>query len=180
MLALARRLIQRLWPMEEKRGYGRARGRIVHRRPTRYLASGVPDPESYVELSVEEVDNLITNIGRDSMLAAGYSAPDGMKTFRYIALSNDTLTETATSTTLSSEITTNGLARALATFAHTDGTNVTTVAKTFTCVTASQAAQKAALFAAASGGEMNHVLAFTQRTLQVNDQLAITFTITIG
>ena len=43
-----------------------------------------------------------------------------------------------------------------------------------------QAAQKAALFTAASAGTMNHALAFTQRSLQVGDQLAVTFTITLS
>ena len=51
--------------------------------------------------------------------------------------------------------------------------------KTFTA-TGSQSAQKAALFSAASSGSMHHVLSFTQRSLVTNDQLAVTFTITLS
>ena len=100
---------------------------------------------------------------------------------QFIGLSNDTLTETSASTTLSNEIAANGLSRALATtITHTAGTNTTTLAKTFQCTTAPQAAQKAALFNQSSNGTMNHVLAFTQRSLQVGDQLTVSFVITLG
>jgi len=53
------------------------------------------------------------------------------------------------------------------------------VQKTFTA-SGSQAAQKAALFTASSGGTMNHALAFTQRSLISGDTLQVTFTITLG
>ena len=129
----------------------------------------------------EEKHNVVTNSGRDFLHQQGYQTTGlGSNGLNYIALSNDTLTETTSSTTLSNEITTNGLGRAQGTVAHTSGTNTTTVAYTFTCATASQAAQKAALFTASSSGVMCHVLAFTQRTLQVGDTLTITFTITLG
>jgi hypothetical protein len=170
--------IRQLFSKKPALGCGRARGRVVHRRPTRWLDAVTPDPESYVDLFVEEVDNLITNAGRDQMHAQGYVGFDAA--FAFIALSNSALTETATSSALLNEIVANGLSRAIYTAAHTAGTNTTTLTKTFTCITASQAAQKAALFTAVSAGIMNHVLAFTQRTLLVGDQLAITFTITIG
>ena len=146
----------------------RAHGRIEHRN-----AEGVL-------LHAEDTDNLITNAGRVFLHTQGYSTASGVAAgFCYIALSNDSLTETATSTTLSTEIAANGLSRAIGTVTLASGAGTsTTIAKTFTCATAQQAAQKAALFTASSGGTMNHVLAFTQRTLQVGDTLAITFTIT--
>jgi hypothetical protein len=124
--------------------------------------------------------NLITNAGRVFLHTQGYSTASGVAAgFCYIALSNDSLTETASSTTLSNEIAANGLSRAVGTVTLASGSGTsTTIAKTFTCTTTSQAAQKAALFTAGAGGTMNHVLSFTQRTLQVGDSLAITFTIT--
>ena len=128
----------------------------------------------------ETSTNLITNAGRVYLHTQGY-ATSGAATngFCYIALSNDSVTETAASTTLSNEIAANGLSRALGTVTLASGSGTsTTIAKTFTCATSAQAAQKAALFTASSGGTMNHVLAFTQRSLQVGDTLAITFTIT--
>jgi hypothetical protein len=166
---------------KEKPGYGRARGLVVHRVPTRWLDQETPDPDSYVEVFREEVDNLITNAGRDVMHTFGYVTTGAdQEVFQYVALSNTTLTETVTSTTLNGEIAANGLQRAQGTPAHTTGTNTSTITKTFTCGTAPQAAQKAALFDDTVNGDMNHVLAFTQRSLQIGDQLQITFTITVG
>lgn len=124
--------------------------------------------------------NVITTVGRDFLHTQGYGTSAASNGLNYIALSNDSLTETSASTTLSTEIAANGLSRAQGTVTHTTGQNTTTIAKTFTCATAPQAAQKAALFTASSGGTMNHALSFTQRSLQVGDQLAITFTITLG
>lgn len=130
----------------------------------------------------ETVHNVITNVGRVFLHKQGYDTTGlSANGFNYIALSNDALTETAASTTLSTEIAANGLARAQGTVTLATGAgNQTTIAKTFTCATAPQAAQKAALFTASSSGTMNHALAFTQRSLQIGDTLAITFTITLG
>ena len=164
----------------------RAKGRIVHARrkadgtEPRYLPDGSLDLASVDIVSDETVHNVITNGGRDFLHTQGYGTAPAGNGLNYIALSNDTLTETATSTTLSTEIAANGLSRAQGTVTHTAATNTTTIAHTFTCSTASQSAQKAALFTASSSGTMNHALAFTQRTLQVGDLIAITFTITLG
>lgn len=130
-------------------------------------------------LHSETVKNLITNAGRVFLHTQGYATSGAAATgFCYIALSNDSLTETAASTTLSSEIVANGLSRAIGTVTLASGSGTsTTIAKTFTA-TGAQSAQKAALFTASSAGTMNHVLSFTQRALQTNDTLAITFTIT--
>lgn len=129
---------------------------------------------------VEEVWNLITNAGRDFLHTQGYGSSGlGANGLNYIALSNDTVTETSASTTLSNEIVANGLARAQGTVAHTGGTNTTTIDHTFTA-SGNQSAQKAALFTASSSGTMNHVLGFTQRSLISGDTLQITFTITLG
>lgn len=128
----------------------------------------------------EKVWNLITNAGRDYLHLQGYGSTGlGANGLNYIALSNDTVTETVASTTLSNEITLNGLGRAQGTYAHTAGTNTTTIARVFTA-TGAQSAQKAALFTAAAAGTMNHVLGFTQRSLINGDTLSLTFTITLG
>jgi len=146
----------------------RAQGTIEHRNAAGEL------------LHTETVHNLITNVGRVFLHTQGYSTASGVAGgFCYIALSNDTVGETAASTTLSTEIAANGLARAQGTVTLATGSGTsTTIAKTFTCATAPQAAQKAALFTAASSGTMNHVLSFPQRSLQIGDTLAVTFTIT--
>lgn len=142
----------------------------------------VVDLESAELLFEDEVHNLITNVGRIQLHKQGYDT-SGLATngTNYIALSNDALGETAASTTLSTEIAANGLTRAQGTVTLPTGVgNQTTVARTFTCATSNQSAQKAALFNALAAGTMNHVLAFTQRNLIVGDTLACTFTITLG
>lgn len=136
---------------------------------------------AYDLLSYEEIWNVITNVGR-AFIHTGAYATSGIQTngLNYIALSNDTLTETASSTTLSNEIASNGLQRAQGTVVLATGAGTqTTVAKTFTA-TGTQSAQKGALFSASSGGTMNHVLAFTQRALANGDTLTCTWTLTIS
>jgi hypothetical protein len=163
----------------------RASARIHQRRPTDFRRNdktGLLEPvsESYVDIGEPEiVYNVKTTVGIDFLFAQGYGSSPGANGLNYIALSNDTVTETTASTTLSNEIALNGLARAQGTYAHTGGAATATIDKTFTCITNPQAAQKAALFSAAAVGTMNHVLGFTQRSLQVNDTLQVTFTITL-
>lgn len=186
--------------LTEHAGHGRARAHVAHYRPLRggdgqplpyrWLdtgerdAAGAPilaiDPASAELVGEEVVHNTITTVGRDFLHTQGYGTSPAANGLNYIALSDDAVTETSASTTLSNEIAANGLTRAIGAVAHTGGTNTTTVSKTFTCATSAQAAQKAALFTASSGGTMNHVLGFTQRSLQVGDTLQITFTITLG
>lgn len=159
-------------------GTGRALLRVEHRRPT----PGPGGSTSYELVDApEERWNLITNAGRDFLHQQGYQTSGlGANGLNYIALTNTAITPGAGDTTLSGEISSNGLARAQGTVAHTAGTNTTTVTYTFTCATAPQAAQAAALFTASSLGTMNHELTFTQRSLQIGDQLVVTFTITLG
>lgn len=140
----------------------------------------VPDPRDVVTLWEGDSKNVKTTVGIDFIFAQSYSAASAATTgFSFIALSNDTLTETSASTTLSTEIAANGLTRAAATYAHTTGASTATLAKTFTA-TGAQQAQKAALFTLVAVGVMNHALSFTQRTLASSDTLAITFTITVS
>lgn len=173
-------------PLKDHIPIGRASMTVTHKRPTDFkkdVATGlfVPVPESFKLVDDPEVVwNLITNAGRDFLHLQGYGTTGlGANGLNYIALSNDTVTETSASTVLSNEITLNGLGRAQGTVTHTAGTNTTTIDKTFTA-TGTQSAQKAALFTAVSSGTMNHVLGFTQRSLIASDTLQITFTITLG
>lgn len=172
--------------MGEQMTLGRAHLHVAHRRPSRWMkdATGlfVPDPTSYELVAEEDVWNLITNVGRIFLHTQGYGSSGlGANGLNYIALSNDPVTETATSTTLSNEIAANGLSRAQGTVTLPTGSGTqTTIDKTFTCTTAPQSAQKAALFTAAAAGVMNHVLGFTQRPLQIGDTLQTTYTITLA
>lgn len=130
-----------------------------------------------------ETHNVVTNSGRDFLHQQGYQTSGlGTNGLNYIGLSADALSETTSSTTLSTELSGSGLTRAQGAVNHTAGTNTTTVSKTFTMSGAGpQTVQKAALFTASSSGTMCHVLAFsTSRSLVLNDQLVVTFTITLG
>jgi len=154
--------------LRERVGGGRATAHIIHSR--------VIDGQTVV-LHEETVHNVVTTAGRDFLHQQGYATSGlGANGLNYIALSNDTLTETTASTTLSNEIAVSGLSRAQGTVSHTVGTNTTTVSKVFTA-SGTVSAQKAALFTAASSGTMNHALAFTQRNL-ISGFAAATYTVT--
>lgn len=127
--------------------------------------------------------NVKTNTGIVFLHTQGYGTSPGANGLNYFALSNDTVTETSASTVLSNEIVANGLERAIGVVVLPTGSGViTTISKTFTCNTLAQAAQKAGLLTAGSGGILNHVLAFSggQRTLQIGDTLALTASITLS
>lgn len=135
-----------------------------------------------VEQEDELVENLILNAGRIQLHAQCYQT-SGLLTngFNYIGLSNDATAPVATDTTLTGELSSDGLGRVQGTVTPPTGSgNQTVIAKTFTYTGSSQAVQKAALFTAASGGVMAHEVLFTQRTLGSNDTITITFTITMG
>jgi len=121
--------------------------------------------------------NVKTKAGIDYILAQAYGTSAAGAGLNYICLSDDTVTETADSTTLSNEITANCLGRAQATYAHTNGTGTATLTKTFTA-TGSQSCRKAAVFSASSNGTMTHVLALEQqRSLISGDSLVVTLTL---
>lgn len=185
----------------ESLGSARAHGLVRHCRPKDWVKDPrtgllVPDlrwrdsavfgplgevhPDCVDVLLEDEAWNLVTNAGRIFLHTQCYSASPAGNGLNFMGLSNDTVTEIATSTVLSNEITTNGLARASATITLPTGSgNQTTAAKTFTA-SGSQGAQKGALFTASSAGTMNHVLAFTPRSLLSGDTLALTFTLTLA
>lgn len=162
---------------------------VSHKRPQDFLKDEVtglytiPDPRSYKKVDDDEmVFNQKTNVGIVQLHLQGYGKT-GLATVgtNWIALTNTAITPGAGDTTLSGEITTNGLGRTQGTVTLPTGSGTqTTVDNTFTCATAAQAAQAAALFNASSSGVMNHELTFTQRSLQVGDTLETTYTITLS
>lgn len=125
--------------------------------------------------------NLLTNGGRDFIHNQAYTNTSaGTIGAVYVALTSDAVAPAATDTTLASEITTGGLARALATPAHTTGTNTSTLTITFTASATFTAVQKAGTFNASSAGTMVHENTFTSTNLVANDQIALTWTMTLG
>lgn len=127
--------------------------------------------------------NLLNTDGRDvihnDMYITTSRVADGGA--NRIALTTDTGAPAAGDTVLTSEITTGGLARIQATTrTHTDNTNVSTVEHTFTATTVHTAVVKSGLFNAISGVTLVHENTFTTVTLQINDELKVTWTITAG
>ncbi len=181
--------------LEERMIFPPARGHIQHQRPKdwkknprtgllepvyKWFAPEVIDPEC-VDLLFEDFPvNVKTNAGKNFIHAQYLSTGPGGNGLNYIALSNDTVTETSASTTLSNEIAANGLTRAIGAYAHTADADTSTIIKAFTA-SGAQSVKKAALFSASSGGTMNHVLALSAtRSLITGDILTVTFTITIA
>jgi len=129
----------------------------------------------------ETSHNLLVDEGKEFIEDQVISAAPGSNGANYIALSNDGSAPTAGETTCDTEIAANGLSRALGTIVDT-GTGTNTVSKTFTA-TGAQSAQKACLFTDVTSGEPDTELAmntFTQVTLATDDQLTVTWTITIS
>jgi hypothetical protein len=120
------------------------------------------------------VHNLRTNAGINWQY--GQMAGTTAAVCTYIALSNSGATPAATDTALASEITTNGLARANGTAAHTSNATSYTISYTFTA-TAAQAAQNAGMLNASSGGTMCFENTFSQVAMQSGDTLAVSWTV---
>lgn len=166
----------------------RAKVRIHHERPYDF------DEKKGLWLTrpVDEdevVDNIVTNAGLVRIHAYAYataiSVPNRVALgggFNYIGLSNDVAAPLPTDTSLPIELVGNGLTRALAVVTlPVVPANQTTVAYTFTYTgIPPQGVQKSALFDLALGGVMAHEVQFATRTLNTNDTLSVTYTITIS
>jgi hypothetical protein len=130
---------------------------------------------------------LLTSAGRDALHAQHLSTGTQPATFNYVALTASTTAPAATDTALTGEITTSGggLIRGQATYAHTAGTNTTTLTKTFTAnssdvlpVTIAQIG----VFNASSAGTIAYhtALSATATLSSVGDNVTITESCTIG
>ena len=127
--------------------------------------------------------NLLTDDGRDYAIAQFYTNTSaGGVGMNFIALTSDSTGADAGDSTLPSEITTNGLERALATtISHSTGTNSTTLNKVFTASGTHTAVQMSGTFnQLAVGGTIGHEAVFTSVTLASSDTLSVTWTLTLG
>lgn len=127
--------------------------------------------------------NLGTDAGEDWLHAQLYTNTSaGTRGAGFIGVSSNAGGASAAHTSMAGEITTGGLARADATTkTHTGGSNQTVIEHTFTASTTHTDVQLSALFNQAGppvAGTMPHEATFTATTLQNNDQLKVTWTIT--
>lgn len=131
----------------------------------------------------EVVYNLVTNTGRVQLHTFCYGTAPRTNGFNYVALSNNATPPAATDAILAGELSGNGLTRVQGIVTLPTGTgNATTILGNFIYTGVSpQGVQKAALFDLASGGVMNHEIAFaTPRTLIPNDSLVVSFSVTLA
>lgn len=138
--------------------------------------------KTWIPITVNK-HNLGTDAGEDWLHAQLYTnTSSGTRGAGYIAVSSDSNGASAAHTALAGEYTTLGLSRADATTkTHTGGTNTTTIEHTFTATGTATDVQLSALFNQAGppvAGTMAHEATFTATTLQNNDQLKVTWTIT--
>lgn len=107
----------------------------------------------------------------------------GLASLRFMGLTTDSGAASASDLTLTSEITTNGGARAVATYAHTYGTNSLTLAKTFSITGTLTAIHKMGLFCTLSAAGADPVVfeaALNADATVVNgDSLTVTDSITL-
>lgn len=123
--------------------------------------------------------NLRTNVGIDYAADSLGKSASRPAVAEYIAVTTDSGAPAAGDTTLAAEITTGGLARAIATYAHTGAATSYTLTKAFTASATHTSVQKAGLFNASSSGTMYLESAFTAASLVSGDTLTITWTINI-
>jgi len=134
------------------------------------------------EILCEDQPNLLTTNGLDEFHQTMYLDTVATQTgFNFIALTSDTGTPVIGDTVLTGEITTGGLIRILATTrTHTDDTNQSTIEHTFTATAIHTDVQKSGLFDLVTAGILSHINTFLVTTLQINDTLKITWTLTMG
>lgn len=143
-----------------------------------YFSWVIHRKDGSVEVKPRATGNLRTNVGRDwqSDVMGNSSQP---ASGRWLGLSTDTTAPAATDTSLTGEITTGGLGRALGTYAHTTGTATYTISNTFTS-SATFTVQKEAVFNAISSGTMIfESLEPNPPTLVSGDTLTQTVTVSI-
>lgn len=128
--------------------------------------------------------HLRTDAGRDHQIRVSFdTASTGTGSYaaaNYIGLTEDATAPNASDTTLTSELTGEGLARAQAMYAHTNGTATATLTKTFTMSSGtSRTIRHAGDFNASSSGTMAYKTAVpSPPTLVPGDSVAITWTYT--
>lgn len=136
------------------------------------------------------LDDLLTKAGRDLIHNASFMTGTQPAALTYYAVSHTNITPADTDTTLSGEETGIGIARHQCTgsvdgvtesFTHTASGNTTVVVCGFKNSTAGAVTLYAyANFNAASTGTMGTESTFTSLTLQINDILKLTVTLTLG
>jgi hypothetical protein len=133
-------------------------------------------------ITVDQWWTAVDGTGTTPGNSAGLLLP-GMGPARFIGLTTDTGAAAAGDATLASELTTLGMTRALATYAHSASATSYTQSKTFTATGGTGAIHKAGMFTAGTNAAGGYMLFETvlnaDATLANGDQLALTWTVNI-
>ena len=125
--------------------------------------------------------NLRTNGGTDFFNTQLYAVGTAGATANYLAITSTSITPAVTDTTLSGELTTNGLARAQGSIAHTSGTGSSVLSKTWTYSgSTSTIINGVGLFNASSSGTMTNEAAVTGAPTVTNSGDTITINYTLS
>jgi len=129
--------------------------------------------------------NLLTDGGRDQFHSQCYIETSPTNTERgtgWVGVTTNTTGPSASDTSLTGELSSNGFTRADATTkSHTNGTNSSTIEHTFTASGTVNAIHKSALFDATSSGNMSHIANFSADVSVISgDTLKVTWTLNLG
>jgi len=129
--------------------------------------------------------NLLTDGGRDQFHSQCYIETSPTATERgtgWIGVTTNTTGPSASDTSLTGELSSNGFTRADAvTKTHTNGTNSSTIEHTFTSSGTVTAIHKSALFDATTSGNMSHIANFSADVSVISgDTLKVTWTLNLG
>ena len=126
--------------------------------------------------------NLLTTEGRDFFHQQVYiNTSAGTRGANFMGVSTDATAPAAGDTTLTGEISTNGLARVSATtITHGDNTNSSTIEHEYTATGTHTNVQKVGLFNIIAAGIMTHEGTFTAASLISGDKLKVTYVLNLG
>lgn len=134
-------------------------------------------------LTVDQWWTAADAVGTTPAATSGYHVQPAALS-RFMGLTENAAAAAATDTVLTGEITTGGAARALATYAHTDGTATYTLQKTFSITASFPAIHKGGLFTAANttaaGIMVFEAVLNADANVISGDSLQVTATITLS
>jgi hypothetical protein len=157
--------------------------RVVVDNSTNAPVYGNIGTNSATVLTVDQWWNGDDTTGTTPSTTAHFFIMGGQGSARFIGVTTDTSGPATSDTVLTSEQTSNGLSRALATFAHTGGTTTFTLSKTFSATGTVANLHKGGLFTAstnAAGGiDVANTNFNADASVASGDSLALTWTWTL-
>lgn len=155
---------------------------VIAEESTNAPVWGVISANTTSVLTVDGWKNGDGTAGTTPGSTCNYQVLPGAAPYRYMALTADTSAASASSTSLTSEITTGGCGRALATYAHTLGASTATLSKTFSVTGTFPAIHKVGLsqYSTASTQVGFEAALNADANVAIGDTLAVTWTLTLS